>query len=64
VTQALKQVAQTINQVNQNKIHLHGNNIHEQEIFLRLVSSMNFKGKNPHYQVMTVVLIKNSKFKR
>ncbi len=62
--QALNQVTQTLKQVHRNKMHLHENNTHEQEILLRLVSSMNFKRENPRYQGMIVVFIKNNKFKR
>ena len=62
--QALNQVAQTLKQVHQNETHLHENNIHEQEISLRLVSSGNFKRKNPRYQLMIAVFIKKGKFKR
>lgn len=64
VVQALNQVNQTLHQVQQNKIHLHGNNIHEQEIPLRLVSSMNFKRKNPRCRLMIAIFIKKAKFKR
>jgi hypothetical protein len=64
VWQALKQVVQTLKQVHENETHLHGNNMHEQEIFLRLVSSGNFKRKNPRHQVMTAVFVNKDKFKR
>jgi hypothetical protein len=64
VSQASNQVKQTLKQVQQNKTHLQGNNMHEQEIPLRLVSSLNFKQKNPRCQVMTAVFSKKNKFKR
>jgi hypothetical protein len=53
-----------LKQVQENETHLQENNMHEQEISLRLVSSMNFKGKNSRYQGMIVVYIKRNKFKR
>jgi hypothetical protein len=64
VGEALNQVAQTLKQVHRNETHLQENNIHEQEIFLRLVTSSNFKQKNPRYQVMITIFIKKGKFKR